>query len=189
MSGTGRFSTNNMRRMISAINSIRFRDEVGEVEYFGQKVVLLRRDVFELIRKELSRLSGQAANVILEIAGRRVGTEEGRALNAKAESLGLKGPESFPEFVRTAVEETNIGIGKVRVLDLGQTDETVNVSIQNGFEAENPGGSLRPTCFFTLGYLEGVFSQLLGKNAQGKETGCRARGEDFCRFALNARPV
>jgi len=125
--------------MISAINSIRFRDEVGEVEYFGQKVVLLRRDVFELIRKELSRLSGQAANVILEIAGRRVGTEEGRALNAKAESLGLKGPESFPDFVRTAVEETNIGIGKVRVLDLGQIDETVNVSIQNGFEAENLG--------------------------------------------------
>ena len=67
-----------MRRMISAVNSIRFRDELGEVEYFGQKVVLLRRDVFELIRKELARLPGQAANVILEIAGRRIGTEEGR---------------------------------------------------------------------------------------------------------------
>ena len=67
-----------MRRMISAVNSICFRDELGEVEYFGQKVVLLRRDVFELIRKELARLSGQAANVILEIAGRRIGTEEGR---------------------------------------------------------------------------------------------------------------
>jgi predicted hydrocarbon binding protein len=174
--------------MISLVNSIRFRDDVGEVEYFGQKVVLLRRDVFELIRKELSRLSGQAAKVILEVAGRRVGTEEGRALRSKAESLGLGGPESFPEFVKTAVEETNIGIGKVRVLDLGQTDDTVNVSIQNGFEAEGPGSSLKPTCFFTLGYLEGVFSQLLGKNAQGKETGCRARGEDMCRFALSLRP-
>lgn len=177
-----------MRRLISVVNSIRFRDELGEVEYFGQKVVLLRRDVFELIRKELSRLSGQAANVILEIAGRRVGMEEGRALKAKAETLGLMGAEFFPEFVRTAVEETNIGIGKLRVLDLGQLDETVNISIQNGFEADRPGGSLKPTCFFTLGYLEGVFSQLLGKNAQGKETGCRARGEDVCRFLLNLRP-
>jgi len=169
MSGTGRFSTNNMRRMISAVNSIRFRDEVGEVEYFGQKVVLLRRDVFELIRKELSRLSGQAANVILEIAGRRVGTEEGRALNAKAESLGLKGPESFPDFVRTAVEETNIGIGKVRVLDLGQIDETVNISIQNGFEAERAGGSLKPTCFFTLGYLEGSSRSCSGKTRRARK--------------------
>jgi predicted hydrocarbon binding protein len=172
--------------MISAVNSIRFRDELGEVEYFGQKVVLLRRDVFELIRKELSRLSGQAANVILEIAGRRVGTEEGRALKAKAESLGIKGPESLPDFVRTAVEETNIGIGKVRV-DLGELDETVNISIQNGFEVDKPGASLKPVCFFTLGYLEGVFSQLLGKEVQGKETGCRARSEDFCRFTLNVR--
>jgi len=189
MSGTGRFSPNSMRRMISVVNSIRFRDELGEVEYFGQKVVLLRRDVFELIRKELSRLSGQAANVILEIAGRRVGTEEGRALKAKAESLGIQGPGSLPDFVRTAVEETNIGIGKVRVVDLGDLDGTVNVSIQNGFEVDKPGGSLKPVCFFTLGYLEGVFSQLLGKEVQGKETGCRARSEDFCRFTLNVRPL
>jgi len=130
---------------------------------------LLRRDVFELIRKELARLSGQAANVILEIAGRRVGTEEGRALNAKAESLGLKGPESFPDFVRTAVEETNIGIGKVRVLDLGQIDETVNISIQNGFEAERAGGSLKPTCFFTLGYLEGSSRSCSGKTRRARK--------------------
>lgn len=130
---------------------------------------MLRRDVFELIRKELARLSGQAANVILEIAGRRIGTEEGRALNAKAESLGLKSSESFPDFVRTAVEETNIGIGKVRVFDLGQTDETVNISIQNGFEAERAGGSLKPTCFFTLGYLEGSSRSCSGKTRRARK--------------------
>jgi len=186
VSSLGRFSANSMRRLISAVNSIRFRDEVGEVEYFGQKVVLLRRDVFELIRKELSRVAGAAANVILEIAGRRVGTEEGLALKAKAESLGLKGPEAFPEFVKTAVEETNIGIGKVRVMELGQGDENVSISLLNGFEADRPGGSLRPTCFFTLGYLEGIFTQLLGKEVKGRELGCRARGEDFCRFLLSA---
>ena len=106
---------------------------------------MLRRDVFELIRKELSRVAGGAANVILEIAGRRVGTEEGLALKAKAESLGLKGPEAFPDFVKTAVEETNIGIGKVRVMDLGQDDGNVSISLLNGFEVDRPGGSLRPT--------------------------------------------
>ncbi len=174
-----------MRRMISIINSIRFRDEVGEVEYFGQKVVLLRRDAFDLIRKELSRVAGGASNVILGIAGRRVGAEEGRALMEKAASLGLKSPEYFPEFVKTAVEETNIGIGKIRVQDLSQEEGRVAVSIMNAFEADRPGGSLKPTCVFTLGYLEGLFSQLLGKDFHGKEVGCRARGEDLCRFLLN----
>ena len=184
MSSLGRFSTNSLRRLISSVNSIRFRDEVGEVEYFGQKVVLLRRDVFGLIRKELSRLSGDAANVILEIAGRRVGTEEGRALKTKAESLGIRGAEAFPEFVTTAVEETNIGIGKVRVLEFAQPDGRVSISLMNGFEADSPGGSLKPTCFFTLGYLKGVFSQLMDMDVKGREVGCRARGEDLCRFVL-----
>ena len=188
MSSLGRFSANSLRRLISSLNSIRFRDEVGEVEYFGQKVVLLRRDVFGLIRKELSRVAGDAANVILEIAGRRVGTEEGRALKAKADSLGIKGPEAFPEFVQTAVEETNIGIGKVRVLEFGPPEGKVSISITNGFEAEKPGGSLKPTCFFTLGYLEGVFSQLVGSDVRGREIGCRARGEEFCRFLLDVQP-
>lgn len=183
----GRFSANSLRRLISSLNSIRFRDEVGEVEYFGQKVVLLRRDVFGLIRKELSRVAGGAADVILGVAGRRVGTEEGRALVAKAEALGLKGPEAFPDFIRTAVEETNIGIGKVRVQELTYEDGSVNLSILNGFEAESPGQSLRPTCFFTLGYLEGVFSQLLGRDVGGREVACRGRGDDFCRFVIGSQ--
>ena len=71
--------------------------------------------------------------------------------------------------MRTAVEETNIGIGKVRVLDLGQIDETVNISIQNGFEAERAGGSLKPTCFFTLGYLEGSSRSCSGKTRRARK--------------------
>ncbi|HEY4822875.1 MAG TPA: 4-vinyl reductase [Candidatus Bathyarchaeia archaeon] len=89
---------------------------------------------------------------------------------------------------KTAVEETNIGIGKVRVMELGQGDGNVSISLLNGFEVDSPGGSLRPTCFFTLGYLKGVFSQLLGKDVRGKEVGCRARGEDFRRFTLTVQP-
>jgi len=179
---TGRFSSSSLRRLISSLNSIRFRDESGEVEYFGQKVVLLRRDVFQLIRKELSRVAGEAANVILGLAGRRVGAEEGKALVVKAEVLGLKGPDTFPEFVKTAVEETNMGIGKLRVIEMSE-EGNVSLSIQNGFEAEKTG-DLKPTCFFTLGYLEGVFSQLLGKDLRGRETACRGRGDDSCRFDI-----
>ncbi len=184
----GRFSSNSLRRLISSLNSIRFRDELGEVEYLGQKVVLLRRDVFGLIRKELSRVAGNAANVILGVAGRRVGTEEGRALVAKAEALGLKGPEVFPEFIRTALEETNMGIGKVRVQELSHVDGRVSLLILNGFEAENPGHSLGPSCFFTLGYLEGVFSLLLGREVRGQEVACKGRGDELCRFVIGSQP-
>ena len=118
MSSLGRYSTDSLRRLISSLNSIRFRDDIGEVEYFGQKVVMLRRDAFQLMRKELMRVAGSAANVILGLAGRRVGSEEGKALAAKAESLGLKTSTSIPDFIRAVVEETNLGYGKVRIQEL-----------------------------------------------------------------------
>lgn len=167
------------------MNSIRFRDEAGEVEYFGQKVVLLRRDVFGLIRGELSRVAGPAANVIISLAGRKVGTEEGQALAIKAEALGLSGPQAFPEFVRTAVEETNIGIGKIRVSELNFQEGKAEITLVNGFESDRPGGSSKPSCFFTLGYLEGIFSKLTGKELRGREVACNAKGDSLCRFALS----
>lgn len=186
MSSAGQFSTNAFRRILSALNSVRFRDETGTIEYFGQKVVILRRDAFRLMRKELSKVAGTAADVILSLGGRRVGTEEGKALLEKAQSLGLGASSAAPDFIRLAVEETNMGYGKVRILELGDGSESVVVSILDCFEADAPGNSRRPSCYFTLGYFEGIFSQLLGKNFGGRETSCRARGDASCIFQLKA---
>ncbi len=185
MSGfLGRYSSNGLRRLISSLNSIRFRDDVGEVEYFGQKVVLLRRDAFSLIRKELSRVAGSASGVILEVAGRRVGTEEGIVLSSKAESLGLNNPGALPDFIRTAVEESNMGFGKMQVKELEIPAGEAVVVVQNSFEAEDAGVSLRPICRFTSGYLEGIFGQLMGKNMRAREIECRAKGDNDCKFTL-----
>ena len=190
MSGSvDHFSSNSLRRLIGSLNSIRFRDDIGEVEYFGQKVVMLRRDAFSLMRKELIRVSGHAANIILGIAGRRVGTEEGKALLSKAKALGLKTPQSMPEFVRLAVEETNMGFGKIRVDELNLETGLAQVSISNSFESEPPGSSLKPACVFTLSYLEGIFSQLIERDVRGSEVDCRAKGDKLCRFVLSAGPV
>jgi predicted hydrocarbon binding protein len=185
---TDHFSSNSLRRLISSLNSIRFRDEIGEVEYFGQKVVMLRRDAFSLMRKELFRVSGSTANIILGIAGRRVGSEEGRALLAKAKALGLKTPQSMPEFVRVAVEETNMGFGKILVDELNLESGLAKVSISNSFESEPTSSSTRPSCIFTLSYLEGIFSGLIEREVRGREVDCRAKGDKLCRFILSPGP-
>ena len=189
MSGSAdRFSSNSLRRLISSLNSVRFKDEIGEVEYFGQKVVLLRRDAFSLIRKELARVGGNAANVILGIAGRRVGSEEGRALLSKAEALGLKTTRSMGEFIRVAVEGTNMGFGKIQVNDLDPDSGLAHASITNSFESESGSRSPNASCIFALGYLEGIFSELIEKDLKGIEVNCRAKGETLCRFTLSPRP-
>ena len=183
MSSLGRYSTDKLRRLISSLNSTRFKDDIGEVEYFGQKVVMLRRDAFSLMRKELNRLG--AADAILRIAGRRVGMEEGRALSTMAETLGSKSLQSLPSFIRVAVEETNMGYGKIKVDDVNIESGIVNVSLSNSFEAETAERSRKPTCVFILGYIEGIFSQLVGKDLRGRETACKGKNDEMCRFSLS----
>jgi predicted hydrocarbon binding protein len=189
LSAAGRFSPNSFKRMITALNSARFRDDTGTIEYFGQKVVILRRDMFQLIRRELSRVAGTAADVMLGLSGRRVGNEEGKVLLAKAQSLGLAKATAAatPDFIRMAVEETNMGYGKIRILELDAGSDSVAIGIMDCFEADSLGESLGPSCHFTLGYLEGLFSQLLGKNFRGRETSCRGRGDDSCNFQLRVQ--
>jgi len=150
---------------------------------------MLRRDAFSLMRKEMIRVSGNAANIIFGIAGRRVGSEEGKALLAKATALGLKTPQSMPEFVRVAVEETNMGFGKIHVDELNLESGAAQVSISNSFESEPFASSTKPSCIFTLSYLEGIFSQLIEREARGREIDCRAKGDKLCRFVLSTGPT
>ena len=176
--------------MLGSLNSIHFRDEVGEVEYFGQKVVMLRRDTFQLFKKELSkRQSGGTANVILGIIGRGVGEEEGKVLVAAGESIGVEVSRSKVEFLRTSLEETNLGYGKVKVKELDISGGNAIVSILNSFEATPPGHSETACCFFILGYLEGLFSQLSEKQFRGKESECMGKGDESCTFQLTLSPT
>ena len=189
MSSLDRYSANRMRRMIGSLNSIRFKDDTGEVEYFGQQVVMLRRDAFTLIRDELTRVAGAAAQVILGIAGETVGKEEGRALLTKAKAPGGRRlPTSLPIFVRLAVEETNMGYGKVKIEDFNTESGEVSISLSNSFEADSYRNILKPTCAFTLGYLKGIFSHLVGRDFEGKEIECKSKGDPGCKFQLAVRP-
>ncbi len=61
-----------------------------------------------------------------------------------------------------------MGIGKIRVFELDLQNGKADITVMSGFELDRPGGSLKPTCFFTLGYLEGIFSKLTGKDLRGR---------------------
>src|SRR5207245_11669969 len=115
MSSQGRYSPNRIRRLISSFSPIRFRDEAGQVEYFGQPVVMLRRNAIRLIRDELVRLGGAGGRVLLDTAGDGSGREEGNGPQAQAKAHGVTSPASLPASLVTAVAVTNIACGKVAV--------------------------------------------------------------------------
>jgi predicted hydrocarbon binding protein len=170
--------------LISSVSSVRFKDEKGEVEYFGQKVVMVKRDAIRLIRDELIRVGGAAGNVIVLTAGHVSGREDGKAILALAKLAGVKSPESLPASILTAVEETNMGYGKIRIDDINVGTGTFKISVSNSFEADRPERSRKPTCLFILSYLKGLFSQLIGKDLGGEEIECQSKGDPCCKFRL-----
>jgi predicted hydrocarbon binding protein len=173
-----------MKRLISSVGSIRFRDEIGEVEYFGQQVVMLRRDAIKLIRDELVRIGGAAGTVIVLTAGFVSGREEAKVILSKAKALGVKPSETLPAPFLTAVEETNMGYGKIRIDNINFGSWTFNITVLNSFEVDQTGRSRKPTCVFILSYLKGLFSELAGKDLGGEEFECKSKGDPQCRFRL-----
>lgn len=167
------------------VSSIRFKDDTGEVEYFGQPIVMLRKDAIRIIRDELMRVGGPSGRVIVHTAGHVSGREEGKALLEKAKVLGIKSPQSLPSTILTAVEEMNMGYGKIQIEDVNLGTTTLKISLSNSFETDQPSPSRRPTCLFMLSYFKGLFSQLIGKDLGGEEYECRSKGDPNCRFRLS----
>src|SRR5207244_7090361 len=62
--------------------------------------------------------------VILDTAGYVSGREEGNALLAQAKAHGVRSPESLPAAILTAVEETNMGYGKITIDDIKDRKST-----------------------------------------------------------------
>lgn len=52
---------------------------------------------------------------------------------------------------------------------------------------EHTPGAARPTCFLTLGYLEGAVMRIAGSDALGTELACESQNQDQCRFVVSAR--
>ena len=185
MSSLGRYSPNRLRRLISTVSSMHFRDETGEVEYFGKPIVMLTRDAIRLMRDELIRIGGASGRVIVHTAGHVSGREEGKAILEKATAAGVRSPRSLPSVILTAVEETNMGYGKIRIDDINLGTSTFKISLSNSFEVDQSIRSRTPTCVFMLSYLKGLFSQLIGKDLGGEEIECRSKGDASCRFRLS----
>lgn len=184
MSAVDRFSSDSFRRLWGNVNSVSFRDETGEMEYFDEKVVILRRESFQLFRRELARRNASGTgNLIMGIVGRSVGSAEGKTIVSHlTRGIGAKSLDN--EHIRTAVEETNLGYGKAILAELDVPVMTATVSTANSFEAGTPAGPEGTTCFFLLGFFEGLLSELLGAELRGVETACTSRGDPRCTFSL-----
>src|SRR5207245_9421200 len=79
---------------------------------------------------------------------------------------------ALESLVHSAFEDTNLGLGKVKIRKIDFDKANANVVISNCFEAMENGSFEEPNCMFTSGFLAGMFAEVLDKTVQAKETRC-----------------
>ena len=174
-----------LRRLVGSVNQLRFNDNRGEVSFFGQKMIILRRDVIRIIREGLEKLVGDQATPFLSYLASGIGVHEGSIFRESTGSTGAPGNAGITNMVTSALEDTNLGLGKIHVAKSDLEKGTANVTISNCFEALENGTSETPNCTFTSGFLAGMFAEVFDKTVQAIETRCMSQGQSECEFQIS----
>ena len=174
-----------LRRLVGSVNQLRFNDNKGEVSFFGQKMIILRRDVIRIMREALERLVGDQSAPFLSYLASGIGVHEGSIFRESIGSTGEQSRQSLENLVHSALEDTNLGLGKIRIDELDFDKSSANIVVTNCFEATENGSSEEPNCIFTSGFLAGIFAEVLDKTVQAKEVRCISQGATECEFQIS----
>src|SRR5438094_2925982 len=174
-----------LRRLVGSVNQLRFNDNKGELSFFGQKMIILRRDVIRIMRDGLERLVADQAAPFLSYLASGIGIHEGSIFRDSIISTGQEQRAALESLVHSAFEDTNLGLGKVKIRQIDFDRANANVVISNCFEAMENGSSEEPNCMFTSGFLAGLFAEVLDKTVQARETRCISQGQPECEFEIS----
>jgi predicted hydrocarbon binding protein len=170
---------------VGSVNQLRFNDNKGELSFFGQKMIILRRDVIRIMRDGLERLVADQAAPFLSYLASGIGIHEGSIFRDSITSTGEDQRVALESLVHSAFEDTNLGLGKVKIRKIDFDKANANVVISNCFEAMENGSSEEPNCMFTSGFLAGLFAEVLDKTVQARETRCISQGQPECEFEIS----
>jgi predicted hydrocarbon binding protein len=149
-------------------------------------MIILRRDVIRIMRDGLERLVADQAAPFLSYLASGIGIHEGSIFRDSITSTGEDQRAALESLVRSAFEDTNLGLGKVKIRKIDFDKANADVVISNCFEAMENGSSEEPNCMFTSGFLAGLFAEVLDKTVQAKETRCMSQGQLECEFEISA---
>jgi predicted hydrocarbon binding protein len=149
-------------------------------------MIILRRDVIRIMRDGLERLVADQAAPFLSYLASGIGIHEGSIFRDSITSTGEEQKAALESLVHSAFEDTNLGLGKVKIRKVDFDRANANVAISNCFEAMENGSSEEPNCMFTSGFLAGLFAEVLDKTVQAKETSCMSQGQPECEFEISA---
>lgn len=185
-------------RDIEEFFQVRLRPDEADIRVAGASYLLLRREAYCGLSRELRETLGRGADGIFY----RAGLDRGQEFHATATRfLGSRDPEAVVEAGRLLAPR----LGLYRVVSFRLEPEpraswtewvltpaaTARVVVERSFEVcpVHPSGA--PTCHYIRGFWAGLVQEMFGQGESvvGREVECESTGAHRCSFAFSLAPV
>jgi predicted hydrocarbon binding protein len=153
----------------------------GALMYKGVRYLLIRPETIAGFQKALGANCGKNADGNLfegGYTGGRLSAQKYKALHGFSDT-------EIIEFMMNMGNQ--IGWGNFSLVRYDPTDKHLCVAVKHSPFAQAYGQSSQSVCHLIRGVLAGMASVLFGADCAAEETECRAKGDAYCRFVIEAR--
>jgi predicted hydrocarbon binding protein len=162
----------------SILDEVHFSPEKGAFFYKDVRYLLIRPETLAAFQKAIEKELGPKSSRILFQSG-----FQGGSLSSKKYREVFR--ISDLEIVKFMVEMgPQIGWGRFQLEDFDTAKKRLVVRVDHSPFAEAYGPSPVPVCHLIRGVLSGTASVVFGKEVEGEESACIAKGDSFCRFEV-----
>jgi len=160
------------------LKGLTFVKEKGGLFYKDVRYLLIRPETLMVFQKGMEEEIGERASQILFRSG-----FEGGSLSSKRyrEVFGL----SDEEIIHFMLEMgTQIGWGRFELERFDPIEKHIDTKVFDSPFAEAYRSSASPVCHLIRGVLAGMASIVFGRELEGREVLCLAKGDRYCRFEI-----
>jgi|GEM_PF-394028 len=147
----------------------------------GERVIILRRTLYEAFLKELRSILGSGYASLMYYTGLEMGRKAFR-YHYEIAGRDLKNTIAISEAIFRIV-----GYGIMKILELDLSIGRARIRVHHCFECEIFKNSGKPSSHLIRGMIAGWFSELLRRRVKAIETRCIAKGDKYCEFLVMGR--
>jgi son of sevenless-like protein len=163
------------------LDELAYDQSSGALLYKGVRYLLIRPETIAGFHKAIASNCGNEAD-----EGLFAGGYAGGSLSAKKyKALHRLSDTEIIEFMMNMGKQ--IGWGNFNLKRYDPTEKHLCVAVKHSPFAQAYGQSSQSVCHLIRGVLAGMASVLFGTDCLADEVQCRARGDDQCRFVIQAR--
>jgi predicted hydrocarbon binding protein len=163
------------------IDQLMYDPAAGKLTYRDIRYVIIRPETIVGFQKSIEQHSQEVARDALFQGG-----YQGGYLSAKKfkEMQNLSDTEAIGFMMTMGAE---IGWGHFELIEYDFEKRILNVRVENSVFAEAYGDATEGVCHLINGVLSGLATVLFGRNCEGSESECLAKGDPHCVFHISGK--